>query len=201
MILYTYISDNKKINKHISTIENNMRKLNYSHYRIFYCGINQNIQNKHVVYFDCDDNYEGLPNKIHSLASYLVSSDLKNYYSHIYKIDGTNNPKKIIEYLPNQDYYGYILKQTNVPEYRRKYHFGRCSEQSGWNSKKYDGEFVPYCAGGYGYVLSFKSLECIANNPNDPDKDIYEDLYVSQTLLKCDIKPYHIDSRSYLSNF
>lgn len=200
MLLYTFISHSSKVLEKAASIQKDMKKIDYDHYKIFYCGENKNIDDKKIIHLECDDNYEGLPNKIHHIAKYILSSDLCNYYSHIYKIDATNKPKKIIELLSEQNYYGYLLSRTDLPEYRRTYHFNRCSEESGWNQKRYDGEFVPYCAGGYGYVLSLLALKCISENPNDPDKDIYEDLYVAQALLKCGIKPYHIDSRKYISN-
>lgn len=200
MLLYCFLSHNAKIFEHNDIIKKNMEKINYSHYKIFYCGNDLNINNSNIIHLDCDDNYEGLPNKIHCLAKYILSSDLNKIYSHIYKIDSTNYPKEVMTLIPDQNYYGFILSQTDVPEYRRKYHFNRCSKESAWNTKRYDGDFVPYCAGGFGYVLSLRSLKCILENPNDADKDIYEDLYVAQSLLKCGIKPYHIDSRKFISN-
>lgn len=199
MLLYTFISHNSKILEKSVFIQKNMDTINYHHYRIFYCGENKNIDGEKIIHLECNDSYEGLPNKIHSIAKYIISSDLCNYYSHICKIDDTNKPKKIMKLIPEQNYYGYVLRKTDLPEYRRTYHFNRCSKGSEWNQKRYDGEFVPYCAGGYGYVLSLLALRCISENPNNPDKDIYEDLYVAQSLLKCGIKPYHMDSKKYLS--
>lgn len=198
MILYCYISHHKKILEDSQAIQEIMASINYNHYKIFYCGENLHIKNKTIVHLGCDDFYEGLPNKIHNICKYIITSPLQNYYTHICKIDATNNLQNVFPLIETQDYYGYILHAENLPEYRRKYHYGRCSEGNFWNEKRYDGEFVPYCAGGFGYVLSLKSVECIANNPNDPNNDIYEDVYVGQQLLRCGISPYHVDTRSYL---
>lgn len=199
MILYCYITHNAKVIEDSQHIQQTMLDINYSHYKIFYCGQDLKLKDKTIIHLECNDFYEGLPNKIHNICQFINSSYLKNYYSHIYKIDATNKIKKIVPIVDNQDYYGFILYNQNVVEFRRRYHFGRCSKDSLWNTKRYDGEFVPYCAGGYGYVLSSKAIECIANNPNNDNEDIYEDLYVAQTLKKCNIKPHYFDTRPYLA--
>lgn len=196
MILYCFISHNSAILNDTSEINRIMSQLDYPHYKIFYGGINLGIDDDHVVHIECEDTYEGLPNKIYSVCKYIANNSIFKKYSHFCKVDCTAKFKKLLPVL-DKDYYGYLCPETDPPEFRRTYHQGKCSKNSVWNHKKYEGQFVVYCAGGFCYVLSNKAINCIANNPNNNTQDIYEDLYVGQKLLQCGIIPEHLNTTPF----
>jgi len=201
-MLYCYITHQKKLFHDYNFVVNQMNKFGYNDYLIFYGGkqtIHESLSK--VIKLDCDDTYEGLPNKIHSVMEYYLNSPLSSRFSHICKMDCNIVLKSLLPFIPHYDYYGYTQSQPDPPEYRRTYHFGKCSKDSEWNSKRYDGDFVTYCGGGVGYTLSNKSIELIVNNPPDRDKEIYEDLYIGKTLLKYGITPVHVDTLSYIEKW
>lgn len=201
MILYCYISHNKKLLEDHSSVSETMEKLQYNDFVIFYSGDNIFNLNK-TIHISCDDTYEGLPNKIHTMCRH-ISNNYEDFrqYSHFCKIDSSTIIKTLFPYYYDIDYYGYRLGQINPPDYRRSYHFGKCSENSIWNKQKYTGNFVPYCGGGVGYILSKQSVNCISEKPNDPEHDIYEDLYVGKKLLECGIHPKHLNMLSYIEKW
>lgn len=197
MIFYCYISHNAEIQKHINLVTSNMKRLNYNHYKIFYGGENLNLTDNCALHVNCDDSYCGLPNKVHTIYNYLYSNGLLEQFSHICKIDCTTELKLLIPTL-EFDYYGLISSVQDPPEYRKRYHFGRCKDHE-WNKKLYVGKWVPYCPGGYTYILSKKSVEIIAKNP-DVD-DVYEDLYVGKVLNDNNIYPTYFNTRPYLTKW
>lgn len=201
-MLYCYISYKQKIMEDIMPISSIMCKFGYDDYLIFYGGKEKiHIESDKVIHLDCDDTYEGLPNKTHSLCKYFLTSELSHKYTHICKTDRSTIIKQLIPYLPQLDYYGYTQSGSDPPDYRRTYHYGKCSQNSEWNNKKYTGEFVTYCGGGVCYVLSQKSIKIIAGTPDDPTSEIYEDLYVGKTLFKNKIYPYHLDTLKYIEKW
>lgn len=200
MMLYCFISHSGAILDDKDNTYALMSKLNYLDYKIFYGGINHSIEDDHVVHLNCDDTYEGLPNKIYSICKFISNTDLINKYSHFCKVDCTTKLKKLLPNM-NEDYYGYLCREKDPPEYRRTYHQGKCSKNSVWNKKRYDGQFVVYCAGGFCYVLSRKSVQCISNKPNNSDEDIYEDLYVGQKLLSCNILPTYLNTTPFFDGW
>ena len=75
-------------------------------------------------------------------------------------------------------------------EGNRKWHIGKCSNNSYFYDKPYNGIFVPWCKGGYGYILSRKSLEYISQTgDNIIDNIIYEDVYIGIILNNNNIYP------------
>lgn len=203
MILYCYISHYKKLAEDFSNISQVMNKLNYNNYIMIYGGklISDAVSSEKIIHLDCDDSYEGLPNKIHTLAKYIKNNNYTNF-THFCKIDSHTILKKILPLYTNIDYYGYVMSSNdNMPEYRRTYHFNKCSTNSEWNKKKYTGKFVNYCSGGVGYVLSHQSIDYIANCPNNSEYDIYEDLYVGITLYNNKIYPSNLNTMNYIEKW
>lgn len=193
-MFYIFISYNSKILEHYNELSSIMSKLEYSYYAIFYGGCKKNIFNKHVIHIDCDDTYEGLPNKIHNICKYIKSNPIFKQFSYFCKIDATSPIKSLISNLGCDDYYGIIAGEWC---FNRSNHFGKCSKDSPWNCKMYNGKFTPYCLGGC-YVFSKKALKAISETPNDCEHDIYEDLYVGQTLNKHNIHPTGLYTKDYL---
>lgn len=195
MMFYVFISHNVKIVEHYEIISKNMSELDYNNYGVFYGGTDKHLSKEHIIHIDCDDTYEGLPNKIYSICKYLSSNNKYKNFSHFCKIDGTTPVISLVPIFSNINYYGSIIPQNNA----RNWHFEKTSIGSIWKNKSYTGKYIPYCSGGC-YVLSRKAIECIAKYPDNPEKDIFEDLYVAQQLIKDNIYPTYYNVKQHLPN-
>lgn len=143
-----------------------------------------------LLKLNCDDTYEGLPDKIHKLFHFLVNDDTFSRYKFYAKLDRRINLKRNIDlFILNGDYCGRTVRVKPNCDGNRTWHIGKCSPDSKWSIKKYEGKFVPWCDGGNGYVLSNYAANLIAKNPPNSDEEIYEDQYIAQRLLQHDIHP------------
>ncbi len=186
MILYCFICCFKNLHK-INYIHDMMKNLGYPHYYII-LGHNKTLINpkKKIIFLNCDDSYEGLPNKMVELFKFLSTSKFFKDYTHFFKADDDIMINKIIDYSKLEgDYLGTIQDY----EGKRNWHIGKCSPNSVWNKKIYKGEYVPWCKGGYGYILSRKAINVVGNYNENYDDEIYEDLLIGKILLKSDIQP------------
>ena len=86
------------------------------------------------------------------------------------------------------DYCGFVNRSGKG---NRKWHIGKCSKNSKFNTMKYTGNFPHWCMGGFSYVLSKKAINLIKDD-NTYFDEIYEDVYIGKLLEKNDIKPCHI---------
>jgi len=192
MILYIFISCQKNKNKH-KRIHYMMKILNYSNYIIIMGGFkNTNYQNKKkILELNCNDFYEGLPEKIVKTYKYICNNKDFNKYSHFCKLDEDMIIKKLLLTDILSDYCGIVQSV----EGNRKWHIGKCSKNSYFNDKEYSGIFVPWCKGGYGYILSHKALEYILQTTNNINSDvIYEDVYIGIILNNNNIYPKIINN-------
>jgi hypothetical protein len=160
-----------------------------------------------ILYLNCNDMYEGLPEKIiYAINAILEIEKFKNY-THIMKIDDHDNEfdyslnNKIANHIdinlktPSQeflyDYLGQRLHTYIVPNW----HINKCSSSSHWNKKYYNGPVTPYLDGGSSYILSRKAMEIIRNKYNLSNKNyirkehIWEDLMVALILKENNIYP------------
>lgn len=199
-ILYCFISHSSVFKDDIPIITDMCNSFNLKDYLIACGGYDTNKVDGNILYLNCDDTYEGLSDKTHKLLSYVS----KNYpgFDYYGKLDRLI---RIRELIPSSimagDYCGSWVKIKDGFDGDRKWHFGKCSKDSVWNNKHYPGKFIPWCRGGSGYFLSPKAANTIANHP--PLKEgyhLYEDLYVSQTLLDhASVAPRHIKNlKDYL---
>lgn len=175
-ILYCFISHRSVLDQDKIDITNMCIAHGISNFVIVCGGHNQDCLTDTVLYLNCDDTYEGLPDKIHTMFKYLTKN-LSNYKTYV-KLDRT---AKIIQPMNSDisaDYFGSV----NTGEGDRTHHFNKCSDGSAWNKKSYEGTYVSWCAGPV-YVLSDVAANIIANNPPDLSQEIYEDLYVAKCLL------------------
>ncbi len=187
MILYIFISCQKNINKH-HRIHSMMKNLTNSDYIIILGGFeNTSYDNeKKILKLRCNDFYEGLPEKIIQTYKYIYDNSNFNIYSHFCKLDEDMIIKKILPLDILSNYCGNVQSV----EGNRKWHFGKCSKTSYFYDKPYNGIFVPWCKGGYGYILSRKSLEYISQTTdNIIDNVIYEDVYIGIILNNNYISP------------
>lgn len=157
-----------------------------------------------ILYVNCSDEYEGLPEKIIcALSSILKIKKFKNI-KHILKIDDNefieiNNIKNLykIKELDSFDYIGRNVN-NNMSITVRDYHFGKVNKNSYWYNKKYEGIYVPWALGGDSYILSIKAMNIINKHYNENHiniirkTEIYEDLMIAKILDIYKIFPIEI---------
>ena len=192
MILYVFISCNNRINSCYQRIKIMMSKINYKHF-IIVKGGTYNIydKNKKILNLNCNDNYEGLSEKVINTYNFIYKNKQFNKYKYICKLDDDIIIKKLLDINILSDYCGIICYSNG----NRKWHVGKCSKLCNFNNTEYKGEYVPWCLGGRGYILSKTILEFLINN-KDYASEIYEDLYIAKLLNKNLIYPKNISNLS-----
>jgi len=160
-------------------------------------------KNEKLLYLNCNDNYEGLPEKmILMIEKILTLPDFKSV-THILKIDDhdtyfTNENIKNLYSLNEIHLYNYIGQKK---EYRSSntlsdYHFGKVSDKSFWNNKKGDVSNVTWLDGGCSYILSRKAMKIINKFYNSSNlktlrqNEIYEDVMIGRILGLNNCKPH-----------
>ena len=135
-----------------------------------------------TLYIDIDDHYENLPRKMYEGIKYIY---FNTDYNYIYKVDDDFFDMTLN--LTNEiycDYYGNYIINYLV----RDYHFGKCHDAD-LNKLRYEGNFIRnYAAGGYGYVLSRRSMFYIVNNKDYICSEIYEDKAIGDVLSKNNVR-------------
>jgi hypothetical protein len=133
-----------------------------------------------TLFVDVVDVYENLPIKIYKGYEWVYNN---TDYNFVYKIDDNfifTDKNKVSNEM--YDYYGnYLVKNLD-----RRWHFGKCANNE-LNNLEYAGKFIaPYAAGGFGYILSRKSLETLLKNKEFfyDKNEIYEDKIVGDILYK-----------------
>lgn len=166
-----------------------------------------------VLYLNCNDFYEGLPEKVICMINAILNMNIFNQYTHLVKIDDHDallDYNQVINlcqmYVNGNDYCGFLISGINKEGtyfkpgtfyVNRRYHFNKCSNDSVWNSKEYSGIYAPYAWGGL-WIVSRKSLVCINSVYSFKDKGevsenhIYEDLMVGIILNRFGIMPKYI---------
>lgn len=190
MILYSFISHSSVIDKDYTKITS-MINSNDIQYRIFYGG-EKILENDRVIHLDCDDSYIGLSSKINSMCKY-ISSNLNVDF--VVKVDRSIEINNLIdESHIKYDYAGHVIRLVY-----RDFHFGKTVKTSKWYNKVFDGPVINYCNGGFGYVLSKRSVDLIAND-NTYDDYPYEDYYVGYVLRSHNILPHRLNMRYFFSD-
>jgi hypothetical protein len=148
------------------------------------------------LHMPCDDSYAGLPAKVLATFAYLTTATEFSEFTHYMKLDEDMQVLKLFPKIMFPNYAGRVYHG----EGNRKWHVGRCPG-SHWNTRPYDGIFVPWCLGGYSYMLSRTAATTIveATKTNIPD-EIYEDLMIAKILNAVGIHPVNIPKLSdYIS--
>ena len=183
---------------------------------IIFCGDEKTEQFRYenrVLYLNCNDNYEGLPEKVICMIDAVLKINIFNNFTHFIKIDDHDaiiNYDRVINlsqmYVNGNDYCGFLISgikqdgtymKPGTFYVNRRYHFNKCSEDSQWNNKEYSGIYAPYAWGGL-YILSRKSLVFInsiytSNSIEEIRQNhIYEDLLLGITLNRFGIMPKYI---------
>ena len=134
------------------------------------------------IYVNIPDIWENLPKKIITGLELIYNN---TYYTHIYKVDDNfmNLNINLNDDIFKTDYYGNYL----IRNFKRDYHFGKCNDDD-LNKLPYENDFLhTYAAGGYGYVLSRKSLYVLINNKDYIMNEIYEDKAMGDVLFSNNI--------------
>jgi hypothetical protein len=143
---------------------------------------------KHLLTLHCNDYYEGLPEKVVKTFKYIHDNPiLFEKYNYICKLDDDMIIKTLLNENELFDYCGNVRHQNGF----RNWHIGKCSKGSSFNTSEYSGEFVPWCLGGFGYVVSKKAIEVIKKDTNYFN-EIYEDVYIGKILYQNNIIPNSI---------
>ena len=147
-------------------------------------------EDKRIISLNCNDGYVGLPEKVMKTFHFLMRDDRFDKYTHFCKLD---DDMKVIKRFGKieGDYFGAV----SMHEGNRKWHMGRCGGV--WDKVPYVGEYVPWCLGGFGYVVSKESLNKIIPNYNYLGH-VYEDLYLAIELNKVGVYPQPINIKEFL---
>ena len=146
-----------------------------------------------VLYMNCNDLYDGLPEKMIYCINYILQNDKFKKFTHILKIDDHDNKisektiNTIKKYKNILNQYDYIGQQINIGSNGiKKWHFKKLSKESRWAD------------GGCSYILSKRSMYYInsifnlKNIEKLRDQEIYEDLMIAKVLKKFNIVPHKI---------
>lgn len=187
MILYLFLSCQKLIHKNYERIKNMMKQLNYDRYAIITGGHKESWfdNNEKKLKLNCNDAYEGLPEKMIKAYKFIYENEEFSDITHICKLDEDMLLKKL---LNKKDLSNYCGKVCFAEQGNRSWHLGKCTPGSKFNKLPYLGSYVPWCLGGWGYVLSRKSMGVLKDDKNY-NNEIYEDLYVATVLRRNKIFP------------
>ncbi len=191
-ILYIFFTYQDNINNCYDRIKNMMNCHNNTNYIIVQGGDisnNYDIDSK-ILSINCNDKYEGLPEKVLESYKYIIKNNIFDQYTHFIKLDDDIIIKQLIDYK-NIKELNYSGKANFSYNGDRKWHIGKCSKNSYWNTNEYKGSYIPWCLGGYGYCLSRYAINLI-NNECYNNFVPYEDLYIAMLLKSKEIKPQNI---------
>ena len=194
MLLYIFITCKSRIEHCYSKIKNMMNELKNNNYIIVTGGHNEYkySHDKHLLELNCNDYYEGLPEKVIKTYKFIFESGLFSNFTHFCKLDDDMVIRKLINTSMLSEYCGTV---NNSRTGNRKWHIGRCSKDSLFNTTEYRGPYVPWCLGGCGYIISINSLKILSTHTNYHN-EIYEDLYVAKILYNKQINPTNIPNLS-----
>ena len=194
-ILYIFFTHQNNINNVSKRINIMMSSLNNNNYIIVQGGnISNNYdKNSKILSINCNDKYEGLPEKIIKTYKYIIDSNLFSQYVHFIKLDDDMIIRKLLDnkIIDGIDYCGKLMFSYTGD---RKWHIGKCSKNSYWNTNEYKGNYTPWCLGGYGYCLSRYAINSISviNDESYNNFASFEDLFIATLLKKKQIDPCNI---------
>lgn len=152
-------------------------------------------KNNKMLYLKCNDNYEGLPEKMILMIEQILSLPEFKHITHILKIDDhdtffTDGNIKNLYNLTELHLYNYIgqKKEYRPPNTLSDYHFGKISKKSHWNNKQGDVSDVTWLDGGCSYILSRKAMKIINKFYNSSNikilrqNEIFEDVMMGRLL-------------------
>ena len=175
---------------------------------IIFCGGSETThfdQSAKVLYLNCNDFYEGLPEKIILMIEQVLSLETFKDVTHLLKIDDHDidyiRDSSCIDRLNGRDelwkhdYIGQTLREVPGSGYGGC-HFGKVTKGCYWDSKFYTGPFTSWLDGGHTYILTRTALQIINTKYNSNNislirtSEIYEDVMVAVILAEYGIKPF-----------
>jgi len=148
-----------------------------------------------VLWLNCNDYYDGLPEKIVLTIEEVLNNPDFKHITHILKIDDHDTffddatIKNLYNYkeLEKFDYLGqkenYYTCDTSSD-----YHFGKVPEWSYWHNRRINVPKVTYFDGGCSYILSREAMQIVNNVYNNSNIDqlrmneLYEDIMIAKIL-------------------
>jgi glycosyltransferase involved in cell wall biosynthesis len=160
---------------------------NYN-YIIVKCNPGKTIYDKKskTLIIDLEEKYENLPRKIINALEWILYNPELSFIKYVYKFD-SDFAKNSLNFIPKNydsyDYHGNLI----VNKFIDIWHIGKCNSIE-LNKTKYLNEFIaPYAGGGYGYILSKKSISILVDNKNEFEEYLYEDKAIGDILYKNNI--------------
>tara|TARA_B110000208_G_C11627266_1_gene379505 strand:- start:72 stop:698 length:627 start_codon:yes stop_codon:yes gene_type:complete len=160
------------------------------------------VYKNRILYLKCEDTYDHLPTKVYMMIWAILKLGEFSNITHIFKLDDHDTKfskdlkNKIINIKsPNTDYCGQLI-QNHLPGYR-DWHFNKCPTTSIWHNRPYPGDYVPWCDGGCGYLLSRKCMYLIVNSlikEKIYTSHIFEDVMIAFILFHHNIHPIKINN-------
>ena len=163
-------------------------------------GSDETILREKILYLNCNDTYDGLPEKIMMACDYILNSNDFDF-THILKADDhdteftsgqiCNIQQKFKNILKSQNYIGQYMVHPRTMG--RRHHFNKVPKDSKWHNKLFNGPAISYLGGGQTYILSKYSMNLILSKKEEVQDHILEDYMVGSILLKYDIRPYKVN--------
>ena len=178
---------------------------------LIFCGGSETTEfneSSKILYLNCNDFYEGLPEKMICMIEQVLTLECFKDVTHILKIDDhdidlISDPESLVKLsnrdeLWKHDYIGQTLREVPGSGYGGC-HFGKVSKGCYWDSKFYTGPFTSWLDGGHTYILSRTALQIINSNYDSNNinllraNEIYEDVMIALILAEYSIKPYTLN--------
>ena len=181
-VLYLFITHQTNYKK---TLHNCIS--NYSDFLIVVGGQSSTYFDGSTLYLDVDDSYDGLPEKVYESMKKIVLNEKFKNYSHLCKLDSDMIIKKDFsqKILSKNDFFGFVQTVDGDRGWGKE----KFSEKSKFRNYDYKGNYVPWCLGGYGYVVSFSAVKKIISENINFKNEPYEDLLIAKLLNHKGIYP------------
>lgn len=160
-------------------------------------GVNEYDDKTKILTVGIYDIYENLPAKIAEGLKWILEN--RTDITHIYKVDDDFG-LIVTNYIPNHfstyDYYGNFIVDTLITNW----HMGKCNDKK-LSKTHYNGKLTNhYAGGGYGYILSLKSIKILCNKINIAKihGELYEDKAIGDILFKNGINVNHQNTDNIL---
>lgn len=197
-LLYAFVTHQKNLASTQTRVAAMMAELQCDDYVIVCGGATTKFDPHHkLLFLDCNDHYEGLPEKVFKLLQAFVHRPAFANYTHLCKLDDDMLVQQLFDadFFSTTQYGGVVFRGRG----NNGWHLGRCSPDSPWNTTRYAGSFVPWCMGGNGYIVSRDAASKICDR-EDYKTHIYEDLAVAAAFRDVQIHPDAIDVRKYVKS-
>lgn len=183
-VLYIFLTHKKN---YIETL-NKVSLLTYP--AIVVVGGEDTYLDKKTLYVKTPDNYDGLPQKVYEALTYLITVKEFKKYTHFCKLDEDMEINQLFtQKILFKLNYGGNVQYSEGDRYWGKNKF---SKNSKFANSPYMGNYVPWCKGGYGYLVSRYAIDQIKNLDILFDDEPYEDLLIAKLLNKKEIYPKNI---------